>query len=171
MEPARRESCPSGQRRAPSAPGDDNFPSPDDKSFHICTTPTNRRRKCRSPGSIPPRMAWEPQPHWLVADWLGLMEPAGGEVAPPAKVEVAPLTGRLRCHPRIRYISISLQFQQTGDQDGDPTGRYRPTWCGNPNQGRPLLIGVRESSGPYPMGVRSSGSLVNVIKYCTATCL
>ena len=31
MEPAHGESCPSGQRRRPTAPGEDEFPSPDQK--------------------------------------------------------------------------------------------------------------------------------------------
>ena len=35
MEPARGESCLSGQRRGPAAPVEDKFPSPDQKSFHI----------------------------------------------------------------------------------------------------------------------------------------
>ena len=35
--------------------------------------------KRRSPGSIPPRRVWKPLPHWLVVDWLRLMEPAHGE--------------------------------------------------------------------------------------------
>ena len=45
-------------------------------------TPTSWGRKRRSPGSIPPRTVWKPQPHWLVANWLGFMEPAGGESCP-----------------------------------------------------------------------------------------
>ena len=39
-----------------------------------------------------------------------------------------------------------------------------------PTQGTPLLIGVREASGPQPMGVKSSASSLTVIKYFTATC-
>ena len=81
MEPARGESTPSGQRRGPAAPEDNRLPSPGQKSFHISTTPTSRARK-RGPRSIPPRTVWKPQPNWLVADWLGLMEPAGGEGCP-----------------------------------------------------------------------------------------
>ena len=82
MEPARGESCPSGQRRGPAAPGEDNFPSPGQKSFHISTTPTTREGKRRSPGSIPLRRVWKPQPHWVIADWLGLLEPARGGRCP-----------------------------------------------------------------------------------------
>ena len=108
MAPARGKSRPSGQRRGPTAPGGNKFPSPDQKSFHTSSTPTTRGRKCRSsrrilprrvwkpqphrvmadwlglmePGSIPPRRVWKPQPHWVIADWLGLMEPAHGESHP-----------------------------------------------------------------------------------------
>ena len=39
-----------------------------------------------------------------------------------------------------------------------------------PTQGTPLLIGVREASGPQPMGVKSSASSLTVIKYGTTTC-
>ena len=74
MEPARGESCPSGQRRGPAAPGEDKFPSPVQKPLHIYTTPTTRERKRRSPGSIPPRRMWKPQP---TADPLGRYRPAG----------------------------------------------------------------------------------------------
>ena len=82
MEPPRGESCPSGQRRGPAAPGEDNFPSPGQKPFHTSTTLTTRRRKGRSPGSIPPCSMWIPQPHRVIADWLGLMKPARGESFP-----------------------------------------------------------------------------------------
>ena len=78
----RGENCPSGQRRGPAAPGEDNLPSPGQKPIHISTTPTTRGRKRRSPGSIPPRRVWKRQPHWVIADWLGLMEPARGESCP-----------------------------------------------------------------------------------------
>ena len=56
--------------------------SPDEKSLHISTTATTRRRKRRSPGSVPSRAVWKSQPHWVIADWLGLMEPARGESCP-----------------------------------------------------------------------------------------
>ena len=79
MELARGESCPSGQRRGPAAPGEDKFPSPGQKSFQISTTPKTRERKRRSPGLIPPRRGWKPHPRWVIADWLGLMVPARGE--------------------------------------------------------------------------------------------
>ena len=34
--------------------------------------------------------------------------------------------GRISSHPRIRNSSIYLQFQQPGDENADPPGRYRP---------------------------------------------
>ena len=51
-------------------------------SISLQLTPTSWGRKRGSPGSILPRTVWKPQPHWLVPDWLGLMEPAGGESCP-----------------------------------------------------------------------------------------
>ena len=60
-------------------PGEDKAPPPDQKSFHTPIPPTNRGRKRWFTGSIPPRTVWKPQPHWLIADWLGLMGSARGE--------------------------------------------------------------------------------------------
>ena len=79
MEPTRGESRPLGQRRGPAAPGEDRVSSPDYKSLRISTTPTTQGRRRTSPGSIPPRRVWKPQPHWMVADWLRVMEPARGQ--------------------------------------------------------------------------------------------
>ena len=42
---------------------------------------------------------------------------------------------RTRFHPRIRNPSTYLHFQQTGDENGGPQGRYRPARCGSPNLG------------------------------------
>ena len=128
MEPARGESFPPGQRRGLAAPGEDRVLSPDQKSFHISTTNSNNLGTKRGPrGSIPSRTVWNPN-HigWLLISW-GSWSQQAARVAPPPKVEVAPITGRLRSHRRMRNPSISQQFQQTRDQDGGPKGRYRPT--------------------------------------------
>ena len=104
---------------------------------------------------------------------LAVMELAGGEVAADAKVEVAPLTESLRSHPVIRYISTSIQFHETGDQDGHPViprVDTAPHGLNTPTQATPLFFGVREASGSHPMGVRRSASSSPVIKYWTATC-
>ena len=82
IEPAPGESCLSGQRRGPAAPREDRVLSPGQNSFHIQLTPTTWGRKRGSPGSILPCTVSKPQPHWLVADWLGPMVPAGGEGYP-----------------------------------------------------------------------------------------
>ena len=82
LEPARGESCLLGQRRGPAAPGEDKFPSPGQEIFYIYTTLTTWVQKRRFPWSIPPRWMWNPQPHWVIADWLGLMEPLRGESLP-----------------------------------------------------------------------------------------
>ena len=87
MEPARGESCPSGQRRGPAAPGEDKFPSPDQKSLHTSTTSTTQGQKRRSPGSIPPRRVWTPQPHGAMADCRGSWSQRVARVAPRANAE------------------------------------------------------------------------------------
>ena len=141
MEPARGESFPSGQRRGPAAPGEDKLPSLCQKPFHISTTPTTRGRKIRSPGPIPPHTVWKPQLHWVIADWLGLMEPTRGESCPSGNAEVPPHPGRISSHPRVSNPSIYIQLQRPGDQNPDPPGRYLPAGCGNPNPTGWLLIG------------------------------
>ena len=150
----------------PAHPGGDNFPSPHYKSFHKSTTPTSRGRKRRSPGSIPPRRMWKLQSHWVIADWLGLMVPARGESCPSGQrrgpaapgEDNFPFADQESFHISI-YIKTVIPRVDTA-----PHGAETPT------QGTPLLIGVREASGSHPMGVRSSSSSLNVIKYCTATC-
>ena len=49
MEPGPGESSRTGQRRGPAAPGDDKALSPDQKSFHTCTTPTTPETKTGIP--------------------------------------------------------------------------------------------------------------------------
>ena len=66
----------------PAHPGEDKFPSPHQKPFHISRNPTTRGRKRRFPGSIPPYRVWKPQHHWAIADWLRLMAPTRGESCP-----------------------------------------------------------------------------------------
>ena len=103
----------------PTPPGKDKVPSPDHKSLHTSKNPTNRGQKRWCPGSIPPRTVWKPQPHCLIADWLGFVEPVPlGEDMP---------------YSRIRNTSIRLQLQRPGDENGDSPGRCRPVRCGNPN--------------------------------------
>ena len=137
IEPARGESCPSGQRPGPAAPGDDRVPSPDQKSFHDISTTynsTTRGRKRRCPESIPPRAVWKPQPHWLIDIWLGSWSQHAARVAPWANVEVPPHPGRIWSHPRIRISSKSLRIQQPGDVkiprvDNAPHGvKPQPQW-------------------------------------------
>ena len=74
--------APRANVNVPPHPGRMSSHPPTKKSFPICTTPTNRGRKCTPPRSIPPRTVWKPQPHWHLADWLGLMEPARRESCP-----------------------------------------------------------------------------------------
>ena len=49
---------------------------------------------------------------WLIADWLGFVEPA--------------LPGEDMSVPRIRCLSIHLQLQLTGAEYGGPPAQYHP---------------------------------------------
>ena len=49
--------------------------------------------------------------------------------------------GKTGSHPRVTNPSINVQLQQTGDESGDPSGRYRSARCGNPKPTGSLLIG------------------------------
>ena len=133
MDPARGKSCPSCQRRGPAAPGEDDFPSPVQKPVHKFTTPTTRGRKRRSPGSIPPRRMWKRQLHRVIADWLGLIEPARSESCPSGQRRGPAAPGEDNFPSPGEKPSISLQIQQPGDENTDTLGRYRPAGCGNAN--------------------------------------
>ena len=133
MEPARGESCPSCLRRRLTAPGEDNFPSPVQKSFRTSTTPTIWGRKRRSPGSIPPRRVWEPQPNWLVANWLRLIEPARGESCPSGQRRRPAAPGEANLpSPGLKSFLISTAPTTRG-RNSDHPERYRPAGWGNPN--------------------------------------
>ena len=62
-----------------------SYPLIRNPSMSLQLTLTTWGRKRGSPGSIPPRTVWETHLHWLVADWLRLMEPAGGEGCPSGR--------------------------------------------------------------------------------------
>lgn len=91
MESARGESCPTEQRRGPSAPGNDIVPSTDQVFSHTSPTPTTRGQKQTSPGSILCRKVWKSQPYRLTFDLAGAHH---GASAP----REFPLGTTPRCH-------------------------------------------------------------------------
>ena len=110
MEPACGGSCPSGQRRCPGSPGEYKFPSPDQKSFQISTTPTTQGRERRSPGSILSRRRAIPNPiDWLLIG-LGSWIQRGSRFSPRANVEVPLHPGRITPSPRMKRLSIPPQL-------------------------------------------------------------
>ena len=69
MKSARGESCPPGQRRGPAARGEDEFPFPDQKSFHISTIPNKPGTKTEMPRvDTAPHVVETPTP--LAGCWL-----------------------------------------------------------------------------------------------------
>ena len=101
------------------------------------TAPTAWGRKQRSPGSISPRKVWKTHPHWLIIDWLGLMEPARGESCPSGQRRGRAAHGEDKVQsPDQKSFHISTTPTNYRNQDdGDHMGRTRPTRCGNPNSG------------------------------------
>ena len=82
------------------------------------------------PGRYRPARYGNPNPtRWLLNGGGSWNQRAAG-VAPRDNVELPPHPERIRSHPRIRNPSKSLQIQQTGGENADPPGRYRPAGCG-----------------------------------------
>ena len=126
MEPARGESCPSGQRRGPAAPEEiRSHPRIRNPSMHLPLQQTGDGNR-DPPGRYRPAWCGNPNPtSWLLIGW-GPWSQRAARVAPRDNVEVPPHPGRIGSHPRIRNPSISLQPKQPDDENGDPPGRYRP---------------------------------------------
>ena len=134
MEPARVESSPSAQRRGPAAPGEDTLPSPDQNSFHIYSTPNNPATKREIPRVDPAPPGVGTQPHWLVADWLRLMEPARGESSPSGQRRglAAPGEDKLPS-PDQKYFHVSTTAANRGRKRRSPGSLpLRTVW--NPNR-------------------------------------
>ena len=100
----------------------------------------------------------------MLIGW-GSWSQRAARVAPLAEVEVSSLTGRTRSHPRIRNFPYLYNSKNPETKTVIPPVDTAPHGMETPAQGAPLLIGVREASGPHPMGVRSSASSFSVIKY------
>ena len=112
------------------------------------------------PGSIPPRRVWKPQPHWVIADWLELiMEPARGESFPSGQRRGPATPGEDRLPiPGSEILPYLYNSRNPGTQTQIPRIDIASQGVETPTQGTPLLIGVREASGPHPMGVSSASS-------------
>ena len=96
-------------------------------------TVTNRRRKGRFHRSILPHTVWEPQPHWLIIDRLGLMDPARRKGCPSGESRSPAEPGEYKVpssHQNVLYISTTPT--NGGENEGSP-GRYRPARSVNPN--------------------------------------
>ena len=127
LDPPRGEDCVSGERRGPTAPGEDNFPSPGQKSFHISTSPNTRRRKPDLSGRYRPARCGNPSPTGRLLIGWGSSCQRVARVAPRIYAAVPPHLGRISSHPWVRNPSLSLQRQIPGDVKADFPGGYRPT--------------------------------------------
>ena len=123
----------------PPHPGRIISQSPDHKSFQLSITLTNQRRKRRSPWSTPPGAVLKPQPHWLIADWVVLMESAGGESFPSGQRQGHAATGE------DEFPSPDHNPTFSEPQCHWPRGRPRPP---SANQG------ARDRGGSCPSGER-----------------
>ena len=164
-----RRWLPSGQRRGPAPPGEDNASS---RTINLSIPPQFQQTGDENDdptGRYRPARCGNPNPiGWLLIDW-GWWNQCTSRVAPRANVEVAPLTGRILYHPRIRNPLISLQLQRTRDHEGDPTGRYRPTWCGNPKLGYTIVGWGSRCQRTKPNGCKEFTKSINRHRMCTPT--
>ena len=71
--------------------------------------------------------------------------------------------------PGSEILSYLYNSNKPGTMTVIPRVDTAPHGVETPTKGTPLLNGVREASGPRPLGVRSSASSLTVIEYCTAT--
>ena len=83
------------------------------------TIATNRGREWRSPGSIPLRRGWKPQPHWVVVDWLKLMQAARGESCP---------SGQRRHPAALKEDQVLSPDENSFHTPTTPTTRGRKQW-------------------------------------------
>ena len=74
MELSRGKSYQTGQRRVSAAFREDKVPCSDQEFFHISTTPATQGDQRRSSPFTQPRAVWKPQPHRLIAVWVGIKE-------------------------------------------------------------------------------------------------
>ena len=65
---------------------------------------------------------WKPHPRRLVADWLGLMEPARCESFPLGQRRGPAGSANDLSHPLTKNLSTRIQAQQPEDENGDPPG-------------------------------------------------
>ena len=131
----------------PAPPGKDKVTFPHQNSFHTSTSPTSRRHERRPPGSIPPRMMWKSQPHWLIADQLGSCSSVGPRgdrfPSPDAKSFHTPTTHQ----PGTKTVMPRVDLGPHGEE--------------NPKSGMALWAGVREHGGPRPMGATRFSKFIN----------
>ena len=112
------------------------------------------------PGVDTAPQVWKPQPRWVIADWLGLMEPARGESCPSGQRRGPAAPGEDKFPSpgqKLFYISTTNSNNLAGVENGDPPGRYCPARCGNPSHTGWLLIGwgswsQRVAAGPSGQG-------------------
>ena len=97
----------------------------------------------------------------MVADWMGLMEPAGDKGCPSGQGRGRAAHGEVNVpspDQKSFYICTIPTNPEPGTKTVIPRVDTAPHGVETPTQGPPLLIEVREASGPHPMGVRSPAS-------------
>ena len=117
------------------------------------------------PRVLPPRTIWKPQPHWLVTNWPGLMEPTRDESCPSGqcRVPTAPRDGEFPSPGQKSFLHL-YNFNNPRTKTEISRVYTAPHGVETLTQGTPLLllIGVREASGLHPIVATSSAR--NIIK-------
>ena len=136
---ARGESCPSANADVPANTGRiSSHPQIRNPSMSLQLQQTGDENA--DPSSPYRSAVWKLQPHWLVADWLGLMKPARCENCPSGHRRGPTPPGEDRVSSP-EWKSFHISTNRLGDENGDPSGRYRPARCENLNHTGWLLIG------------------------------
>ena len=86
------------------------------------------------PGSIPPRRVWKPRSHWVIADYLRLMDPARGQSFPSGQRRGPAAPGEDKFPSpgqEIFYESTTPTKTQISRVDTAPQGMKTPTPLGD----------------------------------------
>ena len=120
MEPARGESCPSGQRRGPTAPGEERV-IPGSETLPDLQLQQTVDENGDHPGRYRPARRGNVNPTGGLLISSGLWSYRVVRVVPRDNVKVPPHPGRIGSHPRIRVRAGSPAVQGVQQYTAEPS--------------------------------------------------